>query len=223
MPRYAAFLRGITPGNAKMREIAACFESAGFTGVKTVLSSGNVVFGAGRGSETSLASAIEKAMAKRLGRSFLTIVRSIEDLQALLDRDPFAALRPPGAAKRVVTFLREDAQPASPLPVERAGAKIWCVQGREAFTSYTPTPQGPVFMQMIKQTFGDAQTTRTWDTITERCPCQGATSESACNHPTAPTDARQPSPEQQHTADRSQPIGLWHRPPRTVHRAAMVG
>ena len=165
MPRYAAFLRGVSPTNAKMSEVAACFESVGFRDVKTVLSSGNVVFSAGRGSEASLASAIEKAMTQRLGRSFLTIVRSIEDLQALLDRDPFADLRPPAAAKRVVTFLREDRKPAVALPIEREGAKIWCVQGREAFASYTPTPLGPVFMEMFKRTFGDGQTTRTWDTI----------------------------------------------------------
>jgi uncharacterized protein (DUF1697 family) len=165
MPRYAAFLRGVTPTNAKMPEVAACFKSAGFTDVKTVLASGNVVFSAGRCSEAHLAGAIEKAMTKRLGRSFLAIVRSIEELQALLDRDPFSELRPPANAKRVVTFLPEHAKPGSPLPIERDGATIWSVQGREAFTSYTPTPLGPVFMAMIKRTFGDAQTTRTWETI----------------------------------------------------------
>jgi uncharacterized protein (DUF1697 family) len=165
MPRYAAFLRGVSPANAKMPEVAACFESAGLTNVRTVLSSGNVVFSAGRGSEAHLAGAIEGAMMKRLGRRFLTIVRPIDALRALLGRDPFADLGLPAAAKRVVTFLREDAKPAGPLPFEREGATIWCVQGREAFTSYTPTPRGPVFMEMIKQRFGDAQTTRTWDTV----------------------------------------------------------
>jgi uncharacterized protein (DUF1697 family) len=179
MPRYAAFLRGVLPTNAKMADIAACFESAGFTEVKTVLSSGNVVFSAGRGSEASLAGAIEKAMTKRLGRSFLTVVRSVEDLQALLDRDPFADLKPPAAAKRVVTFLRENPKAAASLPVERAGAKIWCVQGREAFTSYTPTPLGPVFMEMIKRTFGDAQTTRTWETIAKVVKAAASTSSTA--------------------------------------------
>ncbi len=162
---FAAFLRGVSPTNAKMSELVGCFESAGLTDVKTVLSTGNVVFSAGRGSEAGLTQAIERAMMRRLGRTFLTFVRSIEELQALRDQDPFAALRPPTGAKRVVTFLGKGAKPASALPIERDGAKIWCVRGREAFASYTPTPQGPVFMQMIKRTFGEAQTTRTWDTI----------------------------------------------------------
>jgi len=175
MPRYAAFLRGVSPTNAKMGDVAACFESVGFAEVKTVLSSGNVVFSAGRGSEASLADAIEKAMTRRLGRSFLTVVRPIADLRALLDRDPFGDLRPPAGAKRVVTFLREAPKPAVTLPIERVGAKIWCVQGREAFTSYTPTPLGPVFMEMIKRTFGDEQTTRTWETIAKVVKAAAAT------------------------------------------------
>lgn len=44
MPRFTAFLRGVSPANAKMPELQAAFESAGFARVRTVLSSGNVVF-----------------------------------------------------------------------------------------------------------------------------------------------------------------------------------
>jgi uncharacterized protein (DUF1697 family) len=44
--RYAAFLRGVSPMNAKMPELKRAFEAAGFSDVKAVLSSGNVVFSA---------------------------------------------------------------------------------------------------------------------------------------------------------------------------------
>jgi uncharacterized protein (DUF1697 family) len=165
MRRYAAFLRGVSPTNVKMPELAACFTSVGFTDVKTVLSSGNVVFSATRASEAALASIIEKAMTKCFGRSFLTIVRSIDDLQALLDKNPFASFRVTAAAKPVVTFLREKPKSKVPLPVEREGAQILAAIGSDVFTVYVPSPLGPVFMQLIKQTFGDGQTTRTWNTI----------------------------------------------------------
>jgi uncharacterized protein (DUF1697 family) len=46
MKRYAAFLRGVSPMNAKMPELKKAFEDAGFADVRTVLSSGNVVFSA---------------------------------------------------------------------------------------------------------------------------------------------------------------------------------
>ena len=41
MPRYAAFLRGVTPMNAKMPALKTAFEAAGFTDVRTRLSVGN--------------------------------------------------------------------------------------------------------------------------------------------------------------------------------------
>ncbi|MGI9089029.1 MAG: DUF1697 domain-containing protein [Chthoniobacterales bacterium] len=45
--RYVAFLRGVRSTNLRMPELKKRFELAGFTDVKTFLSSGNVVFNAG--------------------------------------------------------------------------------------------------------------------------------------------------------------------------------
>lgn len=75
MPRYVAFLRGVSPTNAKMPELKRAFEAGGFTEVRTVLSSGNVVFDARSRSETALARRAEDTMAEHLGRAFATIVR----------------------------------------------------------------------------------------------------------------------------------------------------
>lgn len=44
LTRYAALLRGVSPMNARMPALKAAFEAAGFTDVRTVLASGNVVF-----------------------------------------------------------------------------------------------------------------------------------------------------------------------------------
>jgi uncharacterized protein (DUF1697 family) len=44
--RYAAFLRGVSPMNLQMSALGRCLEAAGMTEVKTVRSSGNVVFNA---------------------------------------------------------------------------------------------------------------------------------------------------------------------------------
>src|SRR5579875_3542791 len=45
MTRYVAFLRGVNVGgvNLKMAEVAAAFGDAGFSSVRTILASGNVV------------------------------------------------------------------------------------------------------------------------------------------------------------------------------------
>jgi uncharacterized protein (DUF1697 family) len=165
MPRYVAFLRGVSPTNAKMPELRRCFEGAGFTDVKTVLSSGNVVFSARTASEAALERRAEAAMARQLGHAFYTIVRPTSALAKLLEADPFAAFRLPANAKRVVTFLREPHPSDLALPIEVDGARILAMDGREVFIAYVPSPRGPVFMTLIEKTFGRNVTTRTWDTV----------------------------------------------------------
>ncbi|TLY51793.1 MAG: DUF1697 domain-containing protein [Gammaproteobacteria bacterium] len=165
MPRYVAFLRGVSPMNAKMPELKRCFEQAGFGNVKTVLSSGNVVFDARAASELVLARRIEAAMTKHLDRTFYTIVRSVKTLGELIQADPYAAFRVPAAAKRVVTFLREPRKPLRALPSEMEGARILAVQGCEIFTVYTPNPGNPAFMALLEKAFGKDITTRTWETV----------------------------------------------------------
>ena len=165
MPSYAAFLRGVMPMNAKMADLKQAFEAAGFTDVKTVLSSGNVVFSARSAAEVGLQRKAEAAMFERLGQSFLTIVRPIEVLQQLLASDPYKKFGVSPNAKRIVTFLRDEPQAKLKLPIESDGARILTMKGREIFSAYLPSPKGPVFMALIEKTFGKEVTTRTWDTI----------------------------------------------------------
>ena len=165
MPRYAAFLRGVSPMNAKMADVRKAFESAGFTDVKTVLSSGNVVFSARGAAEASLERKAEAAMLEGLGRTFLTIVRSIDALRELLASDPYRAFGLTPAAKRIVTFLREKPAAKLALPIEMDRARILSMKGKEVFSAYLPTPKGPVFMTLLDKAFGKDVTTRTWDTV----------------------------------------------------------
>jgi uncharacterized protein (DUF1697 family) len=165
MPRYVALLRGVSPMNAKMPELKRCFEQGGFTNVKTVLASGNVVFDARKATDAALERRVEAAMQAELARSFRTIVRSQEFLQALLARDPYASFKVAPQAKRVVTFLREATAKKLALPIELDGARILGMSEREVFTAYLPSDKGPVFMALIEKTFGTDITTRTWDTV----------------------------------------------------------
>lgn len=165
LQRYAAFLRGVSPMNAKMPELKRSFEAAGFTDVKTVLGSGNVVFSAPAASEASLAARAEAAMEAELGRHFSTIVRTVAALRAMLAADPFSRFRLSRDAKRVVTFMKQTPQAKFETPVAFESARILCVVGSEAFSAYVPGPRGPVFMTLIEKTFGKDITTRTWDTV----------------------------------------------------------
>jgi uncharacterized protein (DUF1697 family) len=151
--------------NAKMPALARAFEGAGFTDVKTLLSSGNVVFSARASAPASLERKAEAAMKKHLGNAFLTIVRPVDALRELLESDPYGPFELPAGAKRVVTFLRSEPPAKVALPIERDGARILRREGTEVFSAYIPGPKGPVFMTLLEKTFGETITTRTWDTV----------------------------------------------------------
>lgn len=165
MPRYVAFLRGVSPVNAKMSQLKRCFEQAGFVDVRTILSSGNVAFSSRAAPWATLARRAENAMQAEVGRSFGAIVRPSQYLQQLIDADPFGEFELAATAKRVVTFLRHPPKFLPPLPIERDGARILKVVGEEVFTAYARSEKGPVFMVLLERTFGKDITTRTLDTI----------------------------------------------------------
>jgi len=164
--------------NAKMPELKRCFEEAGFTDVKTVLSSGNVLFSARPTEEAKLARKAEQAMEAGLGRSFMTIVRSVDALKEIVDADPYAGVKLPAAAKRVVTFLADAPKSRVKLPAEVDGARIVAVRGSEAFTAYVPSPRGAAFMTLLEKTFGKDITTRTLDTVKKLASDAGAAADS---------------------------------------------
>ncbi len=165
MPRYAAFLRGVSPMNCSMPALKAALEAAGFGDVRTVLSSGNAVFEARAAPVAKLEKAVEAALLAGLKRPFPTMVRSIDSLRALLASEPYAGVRLAKGAKRVVSFLRAPPRPPPSLPLEQDGARVLKVIGAEAFSAYVRSERGPVFMVLIEKAFGKDVTTRTWETV----------------------------------------------------------
>lgn len=165
MPRYVALLRGVSPMNASMPAIKACFEAAGFSNVRTLLSSGNVAFDARASSLPALERRAEKAMLAALGRSFVTIVRRQASLQALVASEPFAAFELPSSSKPLVLFLRDPIEPRIELPIHRGDASILGFNGSEALCTYVPGPNASGFIGLLERTFGKHITTRTLDTV----------------------------------------------------------
>jgi uncharacterized protein (DUF1697 family) len=106
--RYAAFLRAINVGGrvVKMDRLRKLFETAGFAGVETVIASGNVVFESSKKNTGDLERAIETHLKKVLGYPVATFVRSMPELAAIVDLEPFGpeSLEPPDSV--FVGFLR---------------------------------------------------------------------------------------------------------------------
>jgi len=106
--RYAAFLRAINVGGhvVKMDHLRSLFESAGCRAAETFIASGNVVFESSRKSVDDLERAIETHLKKALGYPVATFVRSMPELAAIVDLEPFgpAPLKTPDSV--FVGFLR---------------------------------------------------------------------------------------------------------------------
>jgi uncharacterized protein (DUF1697 family) len=91
MPVFAALLRAVNvsgTGKLLMADLTALCEDAGFTDVKTYIQSGNVVFKT-RLSESKARAVLEKALTKKLGTPATVVIRSVEELEALLEANPF--------------------------------------------------------------------------------------------------------------------------------------
>lgn len=151
--------------NCKMAELKKALELAGFKDVKTVISSGNAIFSAPKSSDKSLEQKIEKTLEKHLGRSFFTIVRSVNELNELIKTDPMVKFKLKSTMKVVVTFMRQKPTLKAKLPIETDGARILAVEGRDAFTTYIKSEEGPAFMVFIEKNLGKEITTRTWGTV----------------------------------------------------------
>lgn len=172
MHRYATLLRGIMPSNPNMRneKLRGVFEGLGFDAVGSVLSSGNIVFGSAESDAAALESRIQKALNAELGIGGGTILRSREELRALVDSDPFPGLTHGRGTYLTVTFLK-DRTAAAPdaLPAELAAA-IRIVGYDEAAAAVLAVIDNtasttPNHMAWLESVYGKDITTRTWLTV----------------------------------------------------------
>ena len=112
---YVAFLRGVNVGGKKpirMKQLAGVLTAAGFRNVRTFIASGNVIFEAAAKDPARLARKMEKHLLNAFGCEITVIVRTIDELQAIIKRNPFKKPKPSADEMLFVTFL------ASPPPVK---------------------------------------------------------------------------------------------------------
>ena len=90
MTRYAAFLRGVNVGgvNLKMAEVAEALEAAGFTNVRTILATGNVLLDS-RSKVDAVRKKAEKALRDRFGYDAWVLAYDLDTVRALSDGFPF--------------------------------------------------------------------------------------------------------------------------------------
>lgn len=170
MKSYVALLRGIAPSNPNMRndKLRGLFEDLGFNHVRTVISSGNVLFDTTSSSARALEAKVEAALPEQLGFTSTTIIRSKEQLQALVDLDPFRGVEHTGKTNLNVTFLKTKPQTELTFP-HRPTNRSYTVLGlydREICSMIDLTSaKTPDLMLWLEKEFGKQITTRTYKTV----------------------------------------------------------
>jgi uncharacterized protein (DUF1697 family) len=109
MPRYIAFLRGINVGGGhivKMQELRRLFESYGFSGVESVIQSGNVIFESSETKSREMERMIEDRLERELGYRVATFLRTAPELAAIARHRPFGPAENAAGATLYVVFLR---------------------------------------------------------------------------------------------------------------------
>jgi len=108
---YVALLRGINVGgNAiiSMQDLKNAFGSLGFTNIRTILASGNVLFEACEEDRARLTRKIEQTLQKKFGVEIFVMIRTIGEIQALLESKPFKSTQITAQTKLHVSFLPFD-------------------------------------------------------------------------------------------------------------------
>jgi uncharacterized protein (DUF1697 family) len=181
-PTWIALLRGVNVGRAKrvaMADLRSLLEGLGYTDVRTLLNSGNAVFGApARATAAALARAIETAMRAKLGVEARVFVLAADTLAELLAAHPLrafadddakllVAVLAPDVERRVLDALAARDWVPDGLALGPDAAYLWCASG---------VLDSPV-SQAFAKALGDRATTRNWATMNKLAALAARTDE----------------------------------------------
>jgi len=173
MTRYVALLRGINVGKSNrvaMATLRGLLERLGHSDVRTHLNSGNAVFTvAGRPAAATVAKKIERGLLDETGLTLRVVVRSRDELAAVVDANPFADVAD-DPARLLVAFLAEavptgrldgiepDAFAPEQFYLARREVYLWLPGGIQA---------SALTKALSDQRLGVAATSRNWNTVTK--------------------------------------------------------
>lgn len=171
-------MRGVNVGGAKrvpMAQLRALLSDLGYTGVATLLNSGNAVFGAARGTPASHAAQIAGAIRARLKLEVPVVVRSAREFSAVIAENPIPA-REPDHSRFLVTFVQDtkvlgdwasiaaQVLPPEQFAVGKSAAYLLCANG---------ILESRAWALLLKKA-GGSTTTRNWATVLKLQALAGA-------------------------------------------------
>jgi uncharacterized protein (DUF1697 family) len=169
MTRYVAFLRGINVSGQKLIKMEALrqiFEMPGIKNITTYIQSGNVLFDSKETDGEKLRVKMEKQLLKQLGYEVPTIIRSLDEIRTIIEKNPFP-ISNDDHKKLYVHFLSDEPGKAlhALLQPYKAPEEELMIMGREAYLVTPGYGNSKLSNALVEKKLGVTATTRNWATV----------------------------------------------------------
>ena len=171
MTTYIGLLRAINLGShnkVAMKELCAMLASLDMQEPRSLLQSGNVVFGSDARSTAKLESVLEAALAKRLGVETDFFVRTAREWQAIIAGNPFPKPANDDPGHLILMCLKDAPERGGVAALQKAivGRETLRADGRHAYIVY---PDGvgnsKLTIKLIEKHLATRGTGRNWNTV----------------------------------------------------------
>ena len=164
MARLVALLRGINLGSKRrvaMADLRALLEELGYEDVRTVLASGNAIF---TGPKAKAREKLEQALQERFDMEIDVVVKTMDEIQAILDADPFKD-EVENPTRYFVVFL-DRAPDTTPLDDEDFSPDVFKAGKHELYVHCPDGMQNSRLMKALsKPGLAGTATVRNWATV----------------------------------------------------------
>jgi uncharacterized protein (DUF1697 family) len=172
MTTFIALLRGINLGprnKIAMADLRELLEGLGHGDVRTHILSGNAIFTSTRRSPARIATDIERAIEERFGFDIAVLVRTREELAAVVDANPFPlAKRDPSRCFALFLSKNPDRERIDRIDPVACAPDEFRLGDRVIYTWLPNRLQGSkVFALLSDKRLGVTATNRSWNTTTK--------------------------------------------------------
>ncbi len=171
MPVHIALLRAVNLGGStslQMESLRALLRRMGFEGVRSLLQSGNLVFGSDSRSGSPLESVLEDAIEANFALRTDVFVRPAPEWHSIVTQNPFPREAARDPSHLVVTVLKAAPSATAWKGLDAAirGPEVVRGAGRHAYIVY---PEGigrsRLTAALIERQLGTRGTSRNWNTV----------------------------------------------------------
>jgi uncharacterized protein (DUF1697 family) len=169
---YIALLRGINLGprnKIAMADLRALLEELGLGDVRTHILSGNAIFRSSSRSAARLATDIERAIERRFGFDIAVLVRTREELTAVVEANPFPKAKgDPSRCFALFLSANPDRERIDRIDRAACAPDEFRLGDRVIYTWLPNRLQGSkVFALLSDNRLGVTTTNRSWNTTTK--------------------------------------------------------